>query len=408
MPLSAYILVAMVTGIQMVASLDNGVARTPPMGWLSWERFECNTDCDGDPDNCISEYLYKKMADIMVTDGYLAAGYQYVDIDDCWLSKSRDSEGRLQADPVRFPSGIKGLADYMHAKGLKLGVYGDVGTRTCAGFPGSEGYMHRDAQTLADWGVDMLKFDGCNADLEQFENGFPKMGRALNATGRHIVYSCEWPMYEKAHGGKPDYARIAATCNVFRQLTDIYDSWGSVLGMIEYFGDDPGNFSLVAGPGAWNDPDQLVIGNFGLSRDQEKFQMAMWCMLASPLLFSVDLKTIPKWSKDLLQNPRLIAINQDTLGIQAKRIVNNNNGLSIWIKAIEPLGSRAIAFMYTKDHGYPLKVAVTLYDIGLAASGGYDVEEVFSGSHLGKYKPWDVFVCYVNPTGVYLITAKPL
>ncbi|KAK2145973.1 hypothetical protein LSH36_643g01058 [Paralvinella palmiformis] len=289
----------------------------------------------------------------------------------------------------------------IHAKGLKLGIYGDVGTKTCAGFPGSEGYMQRDAQTLADWGIDMLKFDGCNADLEQFENALTPQVATLFT--------------------HPDYGHIAATCNVFRQLTDIYDSWSSVLGMIGYFGDDPGNFSLVAGPGSWNDPDQLVIGNFGLSPDQEKVQMAMWCMMASPLLFSVDLRTIPKWSRDLLQNPRLIAINQDTLGVQAKRIINVSLSIhkevlfyrtiqvcQCGVKAIEPVGSRAIAFMYTKDHGYPLKVAVTLYEIGLAASTGYDIAEVFSGNVLGSYKPWDVFVCYVNPTGVYLITAKPL
>uniref|UniRef100_A0A8I5NSJ4 Alpha-galactosidase n=1 Tax=Papio anubis TaxID=9555 RepID=A0A8I5NSJ4_PAPAN len=177
-------------------ALDNGLARTPTMGWLHWERFMCNLDCQEEPDSCISEKLFMEMAELMVSDGWKDAGYEYLCIDDCWMAPQRDLEGRLQADPQRFPHGIRQLANYVHSKGLKLGIYADVGNKTCAGFPGSFGYYDIDAQTFADWGVDLLKFDGCYCDsLEKLADGYKHMSLALNRTGRSIVYSCEWPLY---------------------------------------------------------------------------------------------------------------------------------------------------------------------------------------------------------------------
>uniref|UniRef100_A0ABI7Y8K1 Alpha-galactosidase n=1 Tax=Felis catus TaxID=9685 RepID=A0ABI7Y8K1_FELCA len=177
-------------------ALDNGLAMTPTMGWLHWERFMCNVDCQEEPDSCISEKLFMQMAELMDSDGWKDVGYEYLCIDDCWMAPKRDSKGRLQADPKRFPGGIQGLANYVHSKGLKLGIYADVGNKTCAGFPGSFGYYDIDAQTFADWGVDLLKFDGCHCDsMEHLENGYKHMSLALNRTGRSIVYSCEWPLY---------------------------------------------------------------------------------------------------------------------------------------------------------------------------------------------------------------------
>uniref|UniRef100_A0ABI7Y8C2 Alpha-galactosidase n=1 Tax=Felis catus TaxID=9685 RepID=A0ABI7Y8C2_FELCA len=152
-------------------ALDNGLAMTPTMGWLHWERFMCNVDCQEEPDSCISEKLFMQMAELMDSDGWKDVGYEYLCIDDCWMAPKRDSKGRLQADPKRFPGGIQGLANYVHSKGLKLGIYADVGNKTCAGFPGSFGYYDIDAQTFADWGVDLLKFDGCHCDsMEHLEN----------------------------------------------------------------------------------------------------------------------------------------------------------------------------------------------------------------------------------------------
>ncbi|ELU11490.1 hypothetical protein CAPTEDRAFT_171260 [Capitella teleta] len=391
-----------------VSCLDNGVALTPPMGWLSWERFECNTDCDVDKNNCISEWLMKEMADVMVANGYRDAGYAYVALDDCWLAHERDERGQLQADPKRFPSGMKALADYLHQRGMKLGIYEDIGTKTCAGFPGCMGNMQKDANTMAEWGVDMLKFDGCNAHIADYDYGFPAMARYLNSTGRHIVYSCEWPMYKKAQGGTCNYTAIAESCNMFRQLTDIYDSWYSVIGMIEYFGDDPGNFSQVAGPGAWNDPDQVVIGNFGLSHDQERVQMALYAILASPLMVSADFRKIRKSSQDILLNPGVIAINQDPLAIQGKRI-RNVMKLSIWTRPVQPVGSYAIAFLYTQESGSPIKASANLTsDLGLTDSRGYLFTEVFENDVIGKFRSTDIFTCFVNPTGVVLVKAEPI
>uniref|UniRef100_A0A7N6BIA4 Alpha-galactosidase n=1 Tax=Anabas testudineus TaxID=64144 RepID=A0A7N6BIA4_ANATE len=204
-------------------ALDNGLALTPTMGWLHWERFMCNINCDKDPDNCISEKLYMQMADVMVKEGWKDAGYEYVCIDDCWPSHDRDAKGRLQADPRRFPGGIKKLADYVHSKGLKLGIYGDVGKNTCAGYPGSLGYYEVDAQTFADWGVDLLKFDGCYMNWTLLGEGYVNMSKALNKTGKSILYSCEWPLYEWP------YQKVRSVCQTKACHHFVVLRWSSTL-----------------------------------------------------------------------------------------------------------------------------------------------------------------------------------
>ncbi|KAL8576377.1 hypothetical protein ACOMHN_048944 [Nucella lapillus] len=191
------LVLALLAGV--AAGLDNGLARTPPMGWLDWERFRCQIDCKDYPNECISEKLFMAMADKVIELGLKDVGYEYINIDDCWLAKERDSQGRLVADPERFPSGIKALANYMHKRGLKLGIYEDFGSKTCAGYPGSEFFMQQDANTFAEWEVDMLKFDGCNSDPKDMPYGYPIMQQFLNRTGRPILFSCEWPLYDYAH-----------------------------------------------------------------------------------------------------------------------------------------------------------------------------------------------------------------
>jgi hypothetical protein len=170
-----------------IRALENGVARTPPMGWLSWQRFECQVDCDTYPDDCISEQLYMSMADRLVSDGFKAVGYEYVLIDDCWSEKKRDPlSRRLIANRKRFPNGIRALADYVHSKGLKLGIYADAGRKTCGEWPGSAGHYDLDAQTFAEWGVDSVKFDGCYANISEFSYLYPLMAIALNNTSKLI------------------------------------------------------------------------------------------------------------------------------------------------------------------------------------------------------------------------------
>jgi len=208
------------TALAPARALDNGVGRTPARGWLSWERFACTVDCAAAPNGCISERLYMEMADAMVAGGWRDAGYEYVDVDDCWLARARDASGRLAADPERFPSGIRALADYVHARGLKLGLYTDVGATTCEGYPAldvpvsgeadvpsvgaSRGYA-ADLALLASWGIDPLKVDGCNQPTDHYAVTYPRVSRALNATGRAVLLSCSWPAYMQAR------ARTAAT-----------------------------------------------------------------------------------------------------------------------------------------------------------------------------------------------------
>ncbi|XP_069130858.1 alpha-N-acetylgalactosaminidase-like isoform X1 [Argopecten irradians] len=390
-PLVIFVIIGSVRG------LNNGLARTPPMGWMSWERFRCITDCEHDKDNCISEKLYMDMADRLVSDGYAAVGYEYVNIDDCWMDMKRDENGRLQADPKRFPNGIKALADYIHKKGLKIGIYEDFGTHTCGGYPGSKFYMELDAATFASWGIDSLKLDGCYTDTADIPIGYPIMEQFLNLTGRPILYSCSWPAYLKT----PNYEAIAKSCNIWRNYGDIQDSWDSVQSIINFYGKDSGNFSGVAGPGNFNDPDMLIIGNFGLSYDQQRVQMAMWAIMAAPLLMSNDLRNIRKESKDLLQNKGAISINQDPLGIQGKMIYSIGK-IQVWNKPITPVGNFAFAILNFGDGGPGSQISVKGATLGLVDDHGYNVTDAFTGEFKAAVKPNSYFNLTVVPSGVFL------
>uniref|UniRef100_A0A2C9JDJ3 Alpha-galactosidase n=1 Tax=Biomphalaria glabrata TaxID=6526 RepID=A0A2C9JDJ3_BIOGL len=392
----------------LAIALDNGLALTPPMGWLSWERFRCNVDCVNDPDNCISERLFMKVADLMVSEGFKDAGYEYVNIDDCWLAKERDSNGRLVADPDRFPSGIKALANYIHSKGLKLGIYEDFGSKTCAGYPGSEFYMELDAQTFADWDVDMLKFDGCNSDPKDMPYGYPVMERFLNMTGHPILFLCQWPGYLVGVGIKPNYTAIRASCNQWRNYIDVQDSWASVLKIIDYYGQNDGDFASFAGPGGWNDPDMLVVGDFGLSIYQQKAQMAMWALFASPLMMSFDLRSIDPQAKALLLNKNIIAINQDPLGNQAIRLFEVPGSISVWLKKLSKPGSVAIGVLNKDNEGTPIPYKTSFADLGFKNANGYSMTEAFEGKSMGSYSLTEQFVLYIEPTSIFLFIADPL
>ncbi|KAK4326686.1 hypothetical protein Pmani_002843 [Petrolisthes manimaculis] len=392
-----------------VSSLENGMARTPPMGWLSWQRFRCNTDCVNDPHHCISESLFMQMADIIVNEGYRDLGYQLVSVDDCWLSRERDTRGRLQADPHRFPSGIPALSDYMHKRGLSFGIYEDYGNYTCAGYPGILGHLEIDAFTFAEWGVDYVKLDGCYSHPTDMDRGYPEFGYFLNKTERPMVYSCSWPFYQILTRMQPNYTSIINTCNLWRNFDDIQDSWESVQRIIDYYGDNQQVIVPNAGPGHWNDPDMLIIGNFGLSYEQSKSQMAMWAIFAAPLLMSVDLRTIRPEFKAILQNKGVIAVNQDPLGIQGKRIYKDK-GIEIWARPITPVFqghySYAIAFLNRRTDGTPSEVSVTLRELGLAYPNGYGITDLFDGVHYGTVLPDKRFKVDVNPSGVVLVRCQ--
>ncbi|KAF4704360.1 hypothetical protein FOZ62_022792 [Perkinsus olseni] len=321
-----------------VYGLDNGLALTPPMGWLSWERFGCETDCVAHPDTCISERLYTDMADVLIRDGYKDVGYEYVNIDDCWSTKERDEKtGEILPDPQRFPHGIKWLADYMHRRGLKLGLYADIGTYTCGGYPGLEGHFEQDINTFAEWGIDSLKVDGCYADPTVFGKSYPELGRILNATNRPILYSCSWPAYLSDHAENDDVLvkEIAPACNLWRNYGDIEDSWASVEDITNFWARNTSTDILVraAGPGHWNDPDMILVGNNGLSLSEQQSQFSLWAILAAPLYMTADLRAMPPWAREILQNKEVIAVNQDPLGKQA-HVAWSENGIRIWIREL--------------------------------------------------------------------------
>ncbi|XP_067000152.2 alpha-N-acetylgalactosaminidase isoform X2 [Anabrus simplex] len=390
--------------------LDNGLALTPPMGWMTWERFRCETNCKDYPDECISEKLIRDTADMMVSEGYADAGYEYVIVDDCWLSHKRDSDGRLQADPDRFPNGIKALADYVHAKGLKFGIYEDIGTYTCMGYPGVDGHHEIDAQTFADWGVDYVKMDACYTSHINVSEAFPDFGRALNKTGRPIVFSCSWPTaLEKPINFEP----IKQHCNLWRNNGDISDDWGMVKAIIRHFAGEQDNYAPLAGPGHWNDPDMLVIGNYQLSLEQSKVQMAIWAILAAPLLMSTDLRNVYPEYKAVLQNERVIAVSQDVLGIQGRRIIEDTkNHLHVWTRPVTPVVgeeySYAIAFWSYRNDGNPHTFKISLKDAGLTNPTGYSVEDLFGDDKFEVTDPSVELKVRITPYGVVLYKATPV
>lgn len=310
-----------------------GLALTPPMGWNSWNKFGCNVD----------ETLIRQMADAMVASGMKDAGYQYINIDDCWHGE-RDSLGFIHPDPKRFPSGMKALADYIHSKGLKFGIYSDAGSQTCGGRPGSRGYEFQDALTYAKWGVDYLKYDWCNTEGLSAEGAYKTIAAALKKAGRPIVLSiCEW-------GESKPWTWAANVGHLWRTTGDIYNcfdcihnhgswkSWGvmQILDMQE-------GLRQYAGPGHWNDPDMLEIGNEVLTPEEDRAHFSMWAMLSAPLIAGNDLRTMSKETINTLTNKDVIAINQDILGIQAfKHSVKDS--VETWYKPLSN-GDWAVCFL---------------------------------------------------------------
>jgi len=281
--------------------LDNGLGRTPQMGWNSWNHFQCN----------VNETLIRNTAFAIAHSPLKDAGYIYVNIDDCW-AKSRNEYGFVEADPNAFPSGMKALAEYVHSLGLKFGLYSDAGSYTCAYRPGSLGYEKNDAISYAYWGVDYLKYDNCNADDDPPITRYQVMRDALNATGRHIFFSmCEW--------GVDDPASWAPQVgNSWRTTSDIQDEWGNMLNNL-----DVNNlWADQAGPGGWNDPDMLEVGNGGMTTTEYKSHFSLWAMIKAPLLIGCDVTALSGEMLSILTNPEVIEVNQDPLGKQARLVAS--------------------------------------------------------------------------------------
>ncbi|NLK48498.1 MAG: glycoside hydrolase family 27 protein [Bacteroidales bacterium] len=305
------------------------LAATPPMGWNSWNKFGCN----------VNEDLIKEMADAMVSSGMKDAGYTYIVIDDCW-QVDRDQDGFIVPDPEHFPSGIKALADYIHGKGLKLGIYSCAGSLTCQARPGSRGHEFQDARQYAEWGVDFLKYDWCYNEGRNAEAAYKIMSDALKACGRPIVLSiCEWGENEPWKWGKG----VGHMWRVTPDIRDCFDclfDWGGVvvLNIIDVMAD----LYPYAGPGHWNDAEMLEVGNGGMSKDEYISHFSMWSMLAAPLMAGNDLRKMDQETIEILTNKEVIAVNQDKLGKQAVRFMDMGDH-EIWAK---PLSDAEIAVCF--------------------------------------------------------------
>jgi len=275
-----------------VDSLDNGLGLTPPMGWNTWNTFFC----------AIDETLIHQTAEILVETGLAALGYTYLNLDDCWMHSNRTEDGKYTPDPVKFPSGMKALGDFLHSRGLRLGLYTSAGTKTCAGFPGSLHHEQVDAQTFADWGVDYLKYDNCyNQDIPCIHR-YAKMRDALNRTGRSIFYSlCQW-------GKEDSYQWAPAVGNAWRTTGDIGPTWPSIA---RNFWDSLQRHVPRSQPGAWADLDMLEVGNGNLTIPEQSTHFGLWVMAKSPLLLGMDLRTVSKESIEIVKNRHLIKLHQD-------------------------------------------------------------------------------------------------
>ena len=339
-------IVLLVMSQAVFAQKFTDLALTPPMGWNSWNKFAC----DG-----INEKTIEKIADAMVSSGMKNAGYEYVVIDDCWQI-GRDSIGNIIADPKKFPSGIKALADYIHSKGLKFGIYSCAGRKTCAGRPGAHGYEFQDARTYAAWGVDYLKLDWCNTDGQNAKESYTLMRDALYAAKRPIVFSlCEW-------GNNSPWDWAPEVGHLWRTTGDIENQWGKVYarngkvwgGSVIAILDMQNGLEKYAGPGHWNDPDMLEVGNGGLTPEEERAHFSLWCMIAAPLIAGNDIGNMTKQTTEILTNKDVIAIDQDKLGKQGYKILDGVD-FEIYMK---PLAGGDMAICLFNPGGKPIDTEV--------------------------------------------------
>jgi alpha-N-acetylgalactosaminidase len=374
-------------------ALENGLARKPPMGWLSWQRFLCDVNQD----------LILETAKQFVNHGLVRLGYVYINIDDCWSTRERDPEtGALTPDPEKFKDGIPFLVKELQNRGLKLGMYADLGTLTCQGFPGllqvdnsGHTYLERDLRQFVDWGVSALKVDGCNPspprpNSAQWSAQYSKLSRVLTELTKvddtqKILLSCSWPAYQRDNcENERDMETLKNICNLWRNFWDIDDSWKRVKEIAQFWArEDPNDIMVrAAGPGHWNDPDMLLIGNPGLSISEQRAQFALWAILAAPLYISTDLSKISADSLAILKNEKVIAVNQDDLGKQGYVLYDEKKGnRRIWVRELS-----------SDESGMP-RLAVLFEN---KATAFKEVEFVLKFEHLGWAHSEGVYVLIDN------------
>jgi len=338
------------------------IAKTPPMGWNSWNKYGCD----------VSEDLIMQMADEMVSSGMKKAGYEYIVIDDCW-QVDRDENGEIVIDKTNFSHGIKYLADYIHSKGLKFGIYSDAGTKTCQNRPGGRGHEYQDARTYARWGVDYLKYDWCNTNTQNAEASYSTMRDALYSAEHPVVFSlCEW-------GTSKPWEWAKDVGHLWRTTGDIVDRWDSMMAIV----DKEKDLAKYAGPGYWNDPDMLEVGNGGMTTEEYKTHFSLWCMLAAPLMAGNDLGNMSPQTKKILTNKDLIEIDQDSLGKQGFCYRDNGN-YEIWIKKLRN-DEKATCLLNRSDE---VKTVQVDFDMLLKAKDDYWSSDSYN---LKDYKVYDLW-----------------
>ena len=386
LPILAFVFSAAVIAVSNMVSdrahaLPRGLAATPPMGWNSWNAFGCD----------IHEQLIRETVDALVASGMAAAGYEYINLDDCWMAYERNSDGHLQPDPLRFPSGIAGIADYIHARGLKLGIYSSAGTLTCAGRPGSLGYETRDAARFAEWGVDYLKYDNCGDHLGRTAiQRYTAMRDALLATGRPIMFSiCNWGLEHVHTWG-------AKVGHLWRTTHDILGNWDRVMWIL----DQQVGLASYSGPGGWNDPDMLEVGNPGLASIESRAHFSLWAILNAPLIAGNDVRTMSAETQAILTDPDIIAVNQDWGGIQGHRI-RDDGEQEIWYK---PMSDDSAAVVLLNRSSSIAPIAITSSEIHLAPSPEYVVTDLWTNKIVVVR---DRFEAIVPAHGAVMIRVSP-
>lgn len=368
------------------------IARTPPMGWMSWQAFRCSTNCAKRPTHCVNDELYVEMGKRLAGEGYLKAGYSFVSIDDCWAEKrgsGRDFDsGKILPDPVRFPHGLEYVSRSLRRLNVTFGLYYDIGELTCAKYPGSAGHFDTDVRALVDWGVGYIKVDGCNVHNDSYERDYTHFGDELRAMS-NIVYSCSWPAYihtkDELESRKPYQQMVAAHCNLWRNWHDIQCNWNSLRSIIDHFGDNSKFLASVGGPGHWNDMDMLLVGEDCITHDEARIQMAIWAIMASPLIMGNDLRTVDDINKGILLNKEAIAISQDPLGKPGYRITPKSD-IEIWFRQLQD-GQMAVTLL---NKGLAAEKLLRfrdlpLFDVGKNRSVSLqcNVRDIFQKKNLG-------------------------
>jgi len=395
LPVCLSVLATVLAG-RIALSLDNGLARTPPMGWNSWNAFETNVD----------EKLIKETADAIVTTGMKDAGYTYVGVDAGWKAKRRAMDGNLMADPARFPSGMKSLADYIHEKGLKFGLYTDAGTEDCvSGAPGSRGFEEKDAAQFAVWGVDFIKEDWCHSEGLNAKQAYTKMSKAILATGRPMIFSlCEW-------GDNQPWLWAPDVGHMWRTTGDNKDCWDCGRDTASKPGGYPRGWTLIldaqpalhsySGPGHWNDPDMLEVGNGGMTTSESKAHFSLWALLAAPLIAGNDVRTMSAHTKEILLNREVIAIDQDPLGQQGRQIWKKDN-LEVWSRPVSD-GSRAVVLFNRSKN--VAQIAVTWEQIGYPGHLKAKVRDLWQHKDVGYFS--NSYSAKVDSHGVVMVKVTP-